>query len=93
MSGPEHLPKSKAPIVAPPPADVAAAAALAICESLLLALNDHKILPEREILGVLRDAAAAHNYDPGDDGQTELHEAVATLIHKIIEGGNSVRRP
>jgi hypothetical protein len=41
---------------------------------------------------VLRDAAAAHNYDPGDDGQTELHEAVATLIHKIIEGGNSVRR-
>ena len=38
--------------------DIAGTAALAICESLLLALNDHKILPEREIMGVLKDAAA-----------------------------------
>ena len=35
-------------------------AALAICESLLLALNDRNILPEREIVGILHDAAAAH---------------------------------
>jgi hypothetical protein len=39
------------------PHDVAGTAALAICESLLLALNDHKGLPESEILGVLKDAA------------------------------------
>jgi hypothetical protein len=34
-------------------------AALSICEALLLALNDAKILPEDEIMGVLGDAASA----------------------------------
>ena len=77
---------------ASPPPDVSGAAALAICESLLLALNDRKILPEREILGILRDAAAAHSEDPGHDGHSALHEAVAALINQIIDGGNSVRR-
>lgn len=72
--------------------DVAGTAALAICESLLLALNDRKILPEHEIVGILRDAAAAHANDPGSDGNADLHTAVATLITKIISGGNSVRR-
>lgn len=60
---------------------------MAICESLLLALNDANVLPESEILGVLRDAAAA-NIDAGEDGA-----AVTALINRIIDGGNSVRRP
>ena len=76
----------------PPLPDISGTAALAICESLLLALNDRKILQEREILGILRDAAAAHAEDPGDDGHQALHEAVAALINRIIDGGNSVRR-
>lgn len=71
---------------------VTAAAALAICESILLALNDRKILPEGEIVGILRDAAAAHANDPSDDGQATLHDNVAALINRIIDGGNSVRR-
>ncbi|SEN55702.1 hypothetical protein SAMN04488003_12111 [Loktanella fryxellensis] len=75
------------------PPDVAGTAALAICESLMLALNDHKILPEREIVGILRDAASAHENDDGKDGHAELHRAVAQLINIIIAGGNSVRRP
>ncbi|MEQ9040384.1 MAG: hypothetical protein RIE24_18730 [Silicimonas sp.] len=74
------------------PNDIAGTAALAICESLLLALNDHKILPEREIVGVLKDAAAAHERAQSDD-QDALHTAVATLINGILAGGNSVRRP
>lgn len=73
--------------------DVSGAAALAICESLLLALNDRRILPEPEILGILRDAAKAHDDDPGEDGQAEFHAAVSALINSIIDGGNSVRRP
>lgn len=74
------------------PRDVAGTAALAICESLLLALNDHKILPENEIVGVLKDAAASHeNAPPGDEDA--LHEAVAALINAILARGNSVRRP
>lgn len=72
--------------------DVAGTAALAICESLLLALNDRDILPEQEIVGILKDAAAAHASDPGDDGKSDLHEAVSTLINGILAGGNSVRR-
>ncbi|MDG4650516.1 hypothetical protein P6F26_18890 [Roseibacterium sp. SDUM158017] len=74
------------------PKDVAGTAALAICESLLLALNDLEILPESEIVGILRDAAAAHaNAPTGDDDA--LNSAVAKLINGILDGGNSVRRP
>ncbi|WP_304618860.1 hypothetical protein [Paracoccus sediminilitoris] len=68
-------------------------AALSICEALLLAMNDHKLLPEHEIMGVLRDAAAAHEDVTGTPAATADHRAVAELINKIIAGGNSVRRP
>lgn len=74
------------------PDDIAGTAALAICESLLLALNDHKILPEKEIVGILKDAAAAHEQAPTGD-RDALHAAVAHLINGILAGGNSVRRP
>jgi hypothetical protein len=75
----------------PVPTDVAGAAALAICESLLLALNDRNILPETEIVGILKDAAAAHEFATGD-GRAEMHASVAALINGILAGGNSVRR-
>ena len=66
-------------------------AALSICEALLLAMNDHGVLPEDEIMGVLRDAAATHENAVGTDQETENHRAVANLINAIIAGGNSVR--
>ena len=67
-------------------------AALSICEALLLALNDAKILPEKEIVGILEDAATSHENAGGSDIEIEEHKAVAMLINKIIAGGNSVRR-
>ncbi|SDJ35329.1 hypothetical protein [Lutimaribacter saemankumensis] len=70
--------------------DHAGLAALSICEALLLAMNDHMLLPEQEIIGVLRDAAATHENDAGPDA--EMHRAVAALINRIITGGNSVGR-
>ena len=73
--------------------EVSGAAALAICESLLLCLGDRKLLPESEIIGILEDAIAAHRNAPAEDGMTKMHDAVATLIKSIIDGGNSVRRP
>jgi hypothetical protein len=73
------------------PDDIAGRAALSICESLLLALNDRNILPESEIVGILRDAAAAHEFAP-DSAERETHAAVAALINGILAGGNSVRR-
>ena len=72
--------------------DVSGTAALAICESLLLALNDRNILPEAEIIGILRDAAAAHHHTHEEDGRADLHAAVEALINSILAGGNSVRR-
>jgi hypothetical protein len=72
--------------------DPTGAAALSICESLLLALNDRNILPEREIVGVLRDAALAHEGAALHGEDPETHRAAAALIQKIIDGGNSVRR-
>lgn len=68
-------------------------AALSICEALLLALNDANILPEKEIVGVLRNAATTNEKAEGSDANREMHLAVAELINRIIAGGNSVRRP
>lgn len=77
----------------PEQTDYSGMAALSICEALLLAMNDHKLLPEPEIMGVLRDAAAAHENAVGAGPEMDMHQAVAALINKIIDGGNSVRRP
>lgn len=74
-------------------AEISGLAALAICESLLLALNDHNILPEREIMGVLTDAASGHETAAEKGVNAVQHRAVAALINKIVSGGNSVRRP
>ena len=55
-------------------------------------MNDRKLLPEHEIVGVLRDAAATHENDGRHRTDGEMHQAVASLINRIIAGGNSVRR-
>jgi len=68
-------------------------AALSICEALMLAINDHNLLPEKEIVGILKDAAAAHENATGPAANKEMHKQVALLINRIIAGGNSVRRP
>ncbi|MWB79337.1 hypothetical protein GLS40_14960 [Pseudooceanicola sp. 216_PA32_1] len=73
--------------------DAAGLAALSICESLLLALNDRALLPEHEILGVLRDAAATHEKAVGSEPDTDIHRAVAAIINQIIASSHSVRRP
>lgn len=73
--------------------DVAGLAALAVCEALLLALNDRNVMPESAIVGVLKDAALSlTNAPPGDQSKGD-NAAAAALLHKIIAGRNSVRRP
>lgn len=67
-------------------------AALSICEALLLALNDAHVLPEQEIMGILGDAAAAHQNASGSEAEIEIHKKAANSINRIIAGGNSVRR-
>ncbi|MCG6884676.1 MAG: hypothetical protein LJE62_13065 [Silicimonas sp.] len=67
-------------------------AALSICEALLLAMNDRGLLPEHEVVGILRDAAATHENAVGTEEELQKHRSVAALINLIIAGGNSVRR-
>lgn len=66
-------------------------AALSICEALLLALRDRNILPESEIMGLMEDAAAAHENAVGGDVDRNTHMAVAAMIKHIIVNGNSAR--
>lgn len=73
------------------PGDIAGQAALSICESLLLALMDRNLLPEKEILGLLQDAADAHLVSPDDD-LAEQNAAVAALINKIVVSKRGPRR-
>ena len=72
--------------------DPAGMAALSICEALLLAMNDSSLLPEPEIVGVLRDAAAIHENANGSEVGQDTHAAAANLINEIIVGGNLSRR-
>jgi hypothetical protein len=66
--------------------DVSGLAALSICESLLLALEDGKVLSHREVRGVLEDAAAAHRNAEGTSQERERHRAVAAMIDRILAG-------
>lgn len=72
----------------------AGAAALSICESLLIALNDLAIIDDAQTRAVLVDAAATHrNAADGEESLSpDQHRAVAELIDCIIAGKNSVRR-
>ena len=67
-------------------------AALSICESLLIAMRDLKLLSEKEARGVLQDAASAHLEESESSSNAVLHEEVAKLITKILANGNSLPR-
>ena len=81
MTGPDDIDKT-----------TAGAAALSICESLLIALNDLKIISNRETRAVLEDAAAVHRNAIQDSSEPEKHRAVVALIERIMAGGNSLRK-
>lgn len=68
-------------------------AALSICESILISLQDLKIVSAKEVSAILEDAAAAHrNADQSSQDQA-LRREVGALIERIIAGGNSVSKP
>ena len=67
-------------------------AALSICESLLLALSDLKIMGKIDGDGVLTDAATAHQGAAGSPHETALNLEVIAIIERIIAGKNSIPR-
>ena len=66
-------------------------AALSICESLLVSLRDQKIMGEKEVVGLLQDASAAHRNAVASAQDPKTHHAAADVIDRIIVGKNSVR--
>lgn len=82
------MPKS-----ANPRSGAAGLAALSICESLILAMGDLKIMGEKDAIGVIKDAAEAHRGAGGTEEERDLHTEVASILDRIISGGNSIRRP
>ena len=65
----------------------AGTAALSICESLLIAMNELKIINDKEIRAVLADAAATHRNAIPVSPNPDEHRAVAALIEEIIKRG------
>jgi hypothetical protein len=65
-------------------------AALAICESLLLALTDLKVMSDQDARDLLTDAATAHREAGIDSHSPEMHEAVVAIIERILDGKDSV---
>jgi hypothetical protein len=68
-------------------------AALSICESLLIALSDLKIMGAKEACSVLEDAASAHRNAGSTGDEAVMHLEVATIIERILAGGNSLPHP
>ena len=68
-------------------------AALAICELMLLSLTESKVIDAAEARAILGDAAAAHRNAVSLPADGAAHEEAASLINRILEGGNSVRHP
>jgi hypothetical protein len=71
--------------------DAAGMAALGICESLLLALADLKIISELEVRDVLSDVATAHHEAATVSQTPEKHEAVVEIVQRILAGKNGLR--
>ncbi len=68
-------------------------AALSICESLILAMGDLKIMGEKDAVGVITDAASAHRGAGSSTQDIAMHKEVTAILDRILSGGNSIRRP
>ena len=66
-------------------------AALGICESLLLALTELKILSEKDARDLLTDVATTHNEAATASRTPEKHQAVVEIVQRILAGKNGVR--
>ena len=66
-------------------------AALGICEALLLALTDLKIISEKDARDLLEDVAATHQEAANGAQTPERHHAVVEIVRRILDGKNGVR--
>ena len=67
-------------------------AALGICESLLLALTETKVISEQDARDVLTDVVSTHQDAVAKSQNPEQHLAVVAIVQRILAGKNGVRR-
>jgi len=65
-------------------------AALSICESLLLALTDLKVISEGDARDLLTDVVATHTEAAIGSSAPERHQAVVAIIERILVGKDAV---
>jgi hypothetical protein len=66
-------------------------AALGICESLLIALTELKVISEEDARELLTDVATAHTAAADMSKTPERHKAAAAIVQRILDGKNGVR--
>ena len=66
-------------------------AALGICESLLLALTDGKIITEKDARDLLTDVVTSHREAADASKDPGKHRAVAAIVQRILDGKDGVR--
>ena len=71
--------------------DAEGAAALGICESLLLALTDLKIITENDARDLFKDVSVSHSEAVAASQTPEKHAAVVAIVERILAGKNGVR--
>ena len=70
----------------------AGCAALAISESLLLALTELEVLDVGDARGILEDAAATHRGAESTAPDAAVHHEAAHMIEQIISAHNALAR-
>jgi hypothetical protein len=71
--------------------DADGTAALGICESLLLALTESKIISEEDARDLLTDVATTHQEAVATSQSPEKHHAVIAIMQRILAAKNGVR--
>jgi len=71
--------------------DAEGAAALGICESLLLALTESKIISEKDARDLLDDVVTSHQEAGLTSKTPDKHQAVVAIVQRILAGKNGVR--
>jgi hypothetical protein len=70
--------------------EAAGLAALGICESLLIALSERKIISEQEMRDLLTDVAATHSEAALHARAPDRHQAVVEIVQRILAGKDGV---
>jgi hypothetical protein len=71
--------------------DADGTAALGICESLLVALTDLKIISEQDTRDLLTDVATTNDEAAAHSRTPERNRAVTEIVRRILAGKNGVR--